>query len=138
MTTPLDLDAIEALANAATGTEWRVEDDGDTMWINVGAEKESIGQFLNEPDAYFVAAARSAVPALIAECRALRAENARLVACENALRPFADYAARIVKDHPGWDHDGFSFQLPGVGAPTMREFLCARETMAPHAPGKDG
>ncbi len=24
-----------------------------------------------------------------------------------ALAPFADFAARIAKEHPGWDHDSF-------------------------------
>lgn len=48
-----------------------------------------------------------------------------------ALKPFADYAERIARDHPGWDHDGFSFSLPDEGAPTMREFRAARAALAP-------
>lgn len=42
-----------------------------------------------------------------------------------ALKPFAIYAAGIAKDHPGWDHDNFDFQLPDHG-PTMRAFRAAR------------
>lgn len=51
-----------------------------------------------------------------------RAKIARLRA---TLKPFAIYAAGIAKDHPGWDHDNFDFQLPDYG-PTMREFRAAR------------
>lgn len=45
-----------------------------------------------------------------------------------ALKPFADYAERIAKDHPGWDHDAFDFQLPDCG-PTMRAFRAARAAL---------
>ena len=133
---PLDLDAWEVLANAATGTEWRVEDDGDTMWINDGSEKESIGQFLNEPDAYFVAAARSAVPALIAECRALRAENARL---RMALKPFADIHL-YRDDAPGdrWtEEDAINVPDLCITPKQIRTARLALDPAAPQAPGKD-
>src|SRR5437016_2831576 len=43
--------------------------------------------------------------------RALRAAEARVAVLEAALHPFAEYAKHIAVDHPGWDHDGFSFQL---------------------------
>lgn len=64
------------------------------------------------------------LPAAIAAKERERADRA-----EGALRPFAEYATRVAMNHPGWDHDGFSFQLPDDDAPTMREFRRARETM---------
>ncbi|HSN19768.1 MAG TPA: hypothetical protein VLS49_03775 [Usitatibacter sp.] len=89
---PLNLDAIEARANAATPGPWRIERDeldesfSDeeqeqafprsigpiATWDHVllGVKGEEVRQI--EADAAFVAAAREDVPALVAEVRRLR------------------------------------------------------------------
>ncbi|WP_372352665.1 hypothetical protein [Streptomyces sp. KL116D] len=83
-TTPLDLDAIEARATAATPGPWCT----DSWEIYKGAEYEAGAEWLGETcragemddsraDAEFVAHARTDVPALIAEVRRLRAADDR-------------------------------------------------------------
>jgi hypothetical protein len=77
MTDELDLDAIEALANAATPGPWEVDYDERVG----GADQILRGNlticFMSSPrreyNAEFIAAARAAVPALVAEVRRLRA-----------------------------------------------------------------
>jgi hypothetical protein len=91
MTTPLDLDALEALCQAATPGTWEAKnipyrhDVGppSDMW-DVYCEYQGPGNGwygvcdnYDEPTAQFVAASRTALPALLAECRRLRAENER-------------------------------------------------------------
>lgn len=44
--------------------------------------------------------------ALEAQIAALKQENERL---REALTPFAEFAAKIEKERPGWYHDQFSF-----------------------------
>lgn len=78
MTEQLDLEAIEARANAATSGPWHMSNTGgDSVWGNpprallifdAPAQKRT--------DAEFSAAARTDVPALIAEVRRLRYEFA--------------------------------------------------------------
>jgi hypothetical protein len=51
------------------------------------------------------------------------------------LEPFAKYADAVAKDHPGWDHDGFSIGLPDALAypevdGTLRPFRRARTALA--------
>lgn len=86
--TRLDLDAIEARANAATPGPWCT----DSWEIYQGTEYVAGAEWIGETcragemddsraDAEFVAAARTDVPALVAEVRRLRAELAEL---ENA------------------------------------------------------
>lgn len=78
--TPAELATIEALANAATPGPWRV-DRGDVVadepCVGVVGIAEVMGA-REEADATFIAAARQAVPALVAEARRLRAELAEL------------------------------------------------------------
>jgi hypothetical protein len=86
MTQPLDLDQIEARANAATPgpwctDSWEIYQDseyqpGISFWIGetCRADEENDGR----ADAEFVAAARTDVPAMAAEIRRLRAELADL------------------------------------------------------------
>lgn len=76
----LDLDAIEALANAASPGPWRVGSvDTDPVFAWHGATMGGERQLLRfnpcfsyANDAAFIAAAREAVPALVAEVRRLR------------------------------------------------------------------
>lgn len=81
--TPLDLDAIRALAEAATPGPWRVGDGGDYFEWEVVIAPHLPTLELSESadgaeDAAFIAAARTAVPALLAEVDRLRGENAQL------------------------------------------------------------
>ena len=76
----LDLDAIEARANAATGGEWTWEDDPATVYAGRGDYMHGLNLFgrleldWNGPaNMEFVCHARADVPALIAEVRRLRA-----------------------------------------------------------------
>jgi hypothetical protein len=127
--TPVDLDALEALANAATPGHWVVRrwrvsydgtpqepyDEGD-RWEITAADGAGVvdveldrdyndpeGGCLNERDAYFIAAAREAIPALIAELRSARAaipgsdsERIRELEAENEwMRDRLDELVRI-------------------------------------------
>ncbi len=87
---PLDLDAIQALSDAATPGPWCTDsweiyqgteyEPGLSMWIGETCRgTSSLEQ--DRADAAFVAAARTAMPALVAEIHRLRAELA------TALRP---------------------------------------------------
>lgn len=79
---PLDLDAIETRANAATDGPWCTDsweiyqgteyEPGMSLWI--GETCRGTGSLEQDrADAEFVAAARTDVPALVAEVRRLRA-----------------------------------------------------------------
>ncbi|MFJ2863709.1 hypothetical protein [Kitasatospora sp. NPDC087314] len=80
---PLDLDAIQARAEAATPGPWHVEEDRRdyTRWVATldGTLGINFGYLGNrtEGDAAFVAAARTDVEALLARVRELEAELAR-------------------------------------------------------------
>jgi len=93
---PLDLDAIEARAKAATPGPWNYEHDTELeKGCRCGSCLEPIdGRMIVESrkhdmvavaDARFIAHAREDVPALIAELRRLREENARLKAFAEAV-----------------------------------------------------
>ena len=92
--TPADLDTLQALSDAATGKEWRfdgrdvftVSDGGngylidrypDSIDIIVGqcphCGNRRVGVVTGDNDMDFIAAARMAVPALIADMRELKA-----------------------------------------------------------------
>ena len=80
-TPPLDLDAIQARADAATEGPWYVESSGDhhivpdvARWRGGMANALTFGGDFET--AAFVAAARTDVPALVAEVRRLSAELA--------------------------------------------------------------
>lgn len=89
--TPEQLDSLEALAAAATPEPWRVGYDGAsrpiittgerTMWLSVGRlEGGAAHAYANEDnDAAFVAAAREAVPQLIAAYRVQQEALRRIV-----------------------------------------------------------
>ena len=96
MTTPpdapaLDLDAIEARANAATPGPWcaggsyvGIVRPWGNIYSVVGVQivhegwESRTGGIQTPVDAAFIAAARADIPALVAAVRALTAENARL------------------------------------------------------------
>ena len=79
--TPLNLDAIEARANAATPGPWGVSDRlsafGDLTvaapWRGANGA-EIVAKAANGPNTTFIAASRTDVPALVAEVRRLRQE----------------------------------------------------------------
>lgn len=45
-----------------------------------------------------------------------------------ALKPFAEFAALIEREHPGWDHDGYGI----TGNLTMAPFRRARAIFDDH------
>lgn len=80
----LDLDAIEAVANAATPAPWEAyyTVHGDPYVAQQGRPKFGVvvstaPDDYGRADAEFIAASREAVPALIAEVRRLRADLRR-------------------------------------------------------------
>jgi hypothetical protein len=101
MTTPIDLDALEALCNAATQGPWKTEnipyrhDDGTTtdMWDayceyqGPGNGWYGVADNYDEPTARFVAESRTAIPALIAEVRRLHVQNLNLRAAIEQIMP---------------------------------------------------
>ena len=89
----MDLEKLKALADAATPGPWRVRQDGSASWlcqpdqsglelkdsaIRLPMKRSHDDRERNRLDALFIAAAREAVPALIAEVERLRVESARL------------------------------------------------------------
>jgi hypothetical protein len=92
MSDTLDLDEVEARANAATegpwraltsgrrgGDHWHVTDSDQSIALIHASDGED--EDMREPDAEFIAHARTDVPALVAEVRRLRA---KVVAVEQA------------------------------------------------------
>lgn len=81
----LDLDALDALCAATTPGPWVADyayssrDDAAHAWGPGCGDLDQV-----ETDAAFIAAARSALPALVARVRALAQENATLQA-ENTM-----------------------------------------------------
>jgi hypothetical protein len=78
--TPLDLDAIERRANAATPGPWDCySDDENTYAVQESDDGDMICEAMESlKNANFIAHARTDVPALIAEVRNLRAKLAHL------------------------------------------------------------
>ena len=83
MTAPLtdaELDEIEALCNAAQDGPWTIYGNGASAWIVNSAGDAELGNWLvcrdvrRPEDRAFIARARTALPALIAEVRSLRAK----------------------------------------------------------------
>ncbi len=70
-----ELDRLDALANAATGGPWEVGDPYNSRTVSLVAVYGlgmEVADTQTERDAAFIAAARSAVPALVAEVKRLR------------------------------------------------------------------
>lgn len=93
----IDYDALQRLADAATEGPWLVDahhwgagimdDDGDQLFV----ESHGLTYSVNPKDAEFIAAARSAVPALLDRVRELEAEKV----CEHQN---ADYLRMMTDD----------------------------------------
>ena len=112
--TDLDLDAIQARADAATPGPWctdsweiyqGTEYVAGAEWIGETCRGRVDGLAQDRADAEFVAAARTDVPALLAEVRRLRASVAELErpaveAKRNEIRQsFTEIAAQCEQDH---------------------------------------
>lgn len=67
--TPEELASIEALANSATPGPWRVDHSGDVVYDEPYVGVVGVAENLSEDDAAFIAAARQAVPTLVAEVK---------------------------------------------------------------------
>ncbi len=76
----IDLDAIQARADAASPAPWWTSPDYSNTGINYGHgnNRQQIGKMHGTGDAAFVIAARADVPALVAELRAAREVYAEL------------------------------------------------------------
>ena len=103
----IDLDAIEARANAASAGPWTVDVRascyfheeivglGGPEWTRahtrnaVGMDTGTV-EFIAEPDATFIAHARTDIPALVARVRELEARLVGANVAADALRCFAD------------------------------------------------
>ena len=85
MTPPLDLDALKRLCEKATAGDWIIGSQGDRIWGPMGSDGEvrlSIclaGSRSSVQDISFIAAARTAMPALITEVERLRADRLVLI-----------------------------------------------------------
>ena len=55
---------------------------------------------------------RLAVPQLEHVRAVEKAKDTEIARLREALMPFAEYAAWVSENHPGWDHDDFSVGLP--------------------------
>ncbi|MEV4846109.1 hypothetical protein AB0K20_23190 [Micromonospora matsumotoense] len=115
---PLDLDALDALAAAATDGPWTAHPDG-LVWSPLIGDPVS-GSVLPE-DAALIAAARNALPALVAEVRQHRAaQQPTAPAAEPSDRQLLAAAHRWARTHGwrvtwrGWA-DGLSDGTVGVG-----------------------
>lgn len=83
----MNIDDIEARANAATPGRWEAEPGGAIVWHNSPVTNRAVVALVTDPktpgakkDAVFIAAAREDVPAMCAEVRRLRAELADVLA----------------------------------------------------------
>lgn len=85
-TEDFNLNELEALAGAATPGPWGIRRDRETGstfdWLTVVADSGPCitGDHLSEPDAAFIAAARTAVPALIERVKRAEGKLHRLLA----------------------------------------------------------
>ncbi|MEV6737917.1 hypothetical protein AB0N14_13680 [Streptomyces sp. NPDC051104] len=138
-TTPLNLDAIEARANAATPGPWMA--DGHEIYGS-GCGVLDIEQWkaetlrIEDPegakaDAEFMAHARTDVPALAAEIRRLRAELAELRA--KTLTTEADEIVLHCPDHSPQDQDGVWMDCHCAVAEDMRQRAAVTAPAAPVA-----
>ena len=98
----LDLDAIEARFEHVTDGPWTTGEDG-LVWPPHTGDPVSGSIWL--PDARFIAAARTDVPALVAEVRRLRAELQLATDQRDAHKAMADELRRDLDEAD--DNNGF-------------------------------
>lgn len=96
--TAQELDALQALCDGATEAPWRAIINREVEQFRVSNSSWGVCETMNDSDAQFIAASRTAMPALISEVRRLTAESdARLTGlreCECATCKHAkDYWA---------------------------------------------
>lgn len=108
-----DLNRLEALANAATPGPWEAENDCGTGILSgmLGGRPRMMpfGDVWTFADAVFIAAARTAVPELIAEVRRLRE---RLERCKPYMDHWHDCRPRFGSQCPC----GFDDAMSEMGA----------------------
>lgn len=113
------LAAIEARAAAATPEPWtlkRAEESDRQVWVS-GAE---VILDWGDPDAAFIAAARSDVPALVAEVRRLTAENAAWLDDKNRASAAIIERLRAERDTARAERDALIESLEGANAAGVR------------------
>lgn len=107
---PLDLDAIEARANAATEGPWLAEticDDSDALELEITGQGGIVlvaERLSSRKNATFIAAARTDIPALVGAVKALAMQVAELRATIAAER--GDPAGAPIRDDGcDWEYD---------------------------------
>lgn len=112
---PVDLDAAEAAAKAAPAGPWTVRRTTPRTWaVEQGASKLTairLAGGLTEPLAVFIAAARAAMPAMVREIWALRAEVEHLHSREAVTEAFLAETQAVPSDtllpvQDGWRSAG--------------------------------
>ncbi|MHA4848791.1 hypothetical protein L1080_004485 [Rhodococcus sp. MSC1_016] len=112
-TEPIDLDAAQTLADAATPGPWTAITsgiaNGDHWYICDGGESiamisanDGINEDQREPDAEFIAQARTLVPALIDACRTLLDAASAGIAAESKLMTIRQLAMAPRYIGRGW------------------------------------
>jgi hypothetical protein len=110
MTDPVDVDAARARANAATPGPWTAITSGrangdhwyvcdDSQGLAMISSDDGINEDQREPDAVFIAAARSDVPALADEVDRLRAENEQLQELNGQQARHIEELRKPVQEH---------------------------------------
>lgn len=101
--TAAELAALEALANAATEGPWEARYRASSKWWDIAPV--AVGHFpCHEKDAQFIAAARAAVPALIARVRELERKIAIMQGVTGALNMHGYDGAPDTIDADRTDH----------------------------------
>jgi hypothetical protein len=110
-----DLDAIRKLTAAADPGPWVAHDDG-LVWTEAPIPGDPVSGSVELPNAEFIAAARTLVPALCDEIEQLRAEMERMRAvgadahCDygyplGGMQPRIDWCG-LRSGHSGWHYGG--------------------------------
>jgi len=99
---PVDIEELERLMAEATPGEWTFQPCpkgwprgywcivGETGWVIGNPQSNEPASTVNECDGEFIAALQRSAPALLAELRALRSENAKLLAVRDAAAKYAN------------------------------------------------
>ena len=116
--TELDVAAARARCDAATEGPWRAAEQSDREWWGIQSEHVALASVFDRPNAEFIAAARTALPAALDEITRLQAAldeaRAEVARAKSALD-------RVRRRHPRGDEEG-GVLAPGLWCPT-----CGRE-----------